>query len=65
MHQSIPWDTFVVLFDIYSKSTLGWLCYLSYPFALEQVEKLFLQNEGGKRDGLELQKGRKQGVATE
>ena len=29
-----------------------------------QVEKLFLQNKGGYRNGLELQKGRKQGVVT-
>ena len=30
-----------------------------------QVEKSFLQNEGGYRDGLEPQKGKKQGVVTQ
>ena len=33
--------------------------------AILQVEKSFLQNEGGYRDGLELQKGKKQGVVTQ
>ena len=30
-----------------------------------QMEKSFLQNEGGYRDGLEPHKGKKQGVVTQ
>ena len=32
---------------------------------LLQVEKSFIQNEGGYKDGLELQQGKKQGVVTQ
>ena len=32
---------------------------------VSRMEKSFLQNEGGYRDGLELQKGKKQGVVTQ
>ena len=38
---------------------------LLIPCVFIQVEKSFLQNEGGYRDGLELQKGRKQGLVTQ
>ena len=47
---------------------LGSLCHLSYPSTKNSGNKWknhFFQNEGGYRDGLELQQGKKQGVVTQ
>ena len=48
------------------------VCHQSYHYDIhmhkkywKQVEKSFLQNEGGYRDGSKLQKGKKQGVVTQ
>ena len=46
------------------RSTLGLLCHLSHP-CVKTSGKSFLQNEAGYKDGLELQKGKKQGVVTQ
>ena len=53
MHQSIPQEIFVDL------AKVRWVGSVIHIQILETSGKSFLQNEGGYRDGLELQKGRK------
>ena len=54
MQQSIPWD--VEVCSVHS------VFYHIHETIVETTGKSFVQNEGGYRDGLELQKEKKQGV---